>query len=429
MPSTSSPAPRPRTGGGTVDRAVRTTATTVLRLGSRAKSALHRAAARGPAVDPPLAEIDPAPVVAYFGDTPVTLYQVRQWLPVLERLSEQLPVVVVARQHDTAEALRRHTSLLVATAVEIDDLLGLYDHLGAKVVIYVNNGMRNFQSLIYQRALHVHVNHGESDKMSMVSNQAKAYDRVVVAGQAAVERHRRVLLGLPDDHLAVCGRPQLDVDPGPALPAPPTGRRTVLYAPTWSGENDANNYTSVDVYGPAIVRAVLARDDLRLVYKPHPRTVSGTDPANRHAHAEIVRLIEAEDVDAGHLAPLDMDPLSVFAGTDLLVTDVSSVGLDFLYLHPGVPMLLTDRRTDRARLLAESPVARAVDVVDDETLGSLPEMLDRNLGTDPWHERRLAARDHYFGFRHGESTRRFVSLIGECADRRDALLDRQQPSA
>ena len=28
---------------------------------------------------------------------------------------------------------------------------------------------------------------------------------------------------------------------------------TITYAPTWEGEDDANNYTSVDRYGPRIV--------------------------------------------------------------------------------------------------------------------------------------------------------------------------------
>ena len=58
----------------------------------------------------------------------------------------------------------------------------LYDIGDFKVGIYVNNSNRNFQSLNNPRMLHVHVNHGESDKLSSFSNQVKAYDRVFVAG-------------------------------------------------------------------------------------------------------------------------------------------------------------------------------------------------------------------------------------------------------
>ena len=38
----------------------------------------------------------------------------------------------------------------------------------------------------------------------------------------------------------------------------PSARRTVLYAPTWEGDADYNDYTSVDTIGGDIVRAILA---------------------------------------------------------------------------------------------------------------------------------------------------------------------------
>src|SRR5262249_7350732 len=97
--------------------------------------------------------------------------------------------------------------------------------------------------------------HGESDKVSMASNQAKAYDRVLVAGEAALRRYREALIEFDERRFVPVGRPQLDLRPEPVLP--PTARRTVLYAPTWEGENAANNFTSVDVHGPAIAAATL----------------------------------------------------------------------------------------------------------------------------------------------------------------------------
>ena len=66
--------------------------------------------------------------------------------------------------------------------------------------------MLNFQSLIDGRMLHVHVNHGESDKQSMASNNAKAYDRVFVAGEAAVQRHAASLLEFDPSRLVRTGR-------------------------------------------------------------------------------------------------------------------------------------------------------------------------------------------------------------------------------
>ena len=87
----------------------------------------------------------------------------------------------------------------------------------------------------------------------MASNNAKAYDRVFVAGEAAVQRHIEGLLEFDTSRLVRVGRPQLDLRPDPLLA--PTTRRTVLYAPTWEGDADYNDYTSVDTIGDPHRRA------------------------------------------------------------------------------------------------------------------------------------------------------------------------------
>jgi CDP-glycerol glycerophosphotransferase (TagB/SpsB family) len=374
-----------------------------------------------PLFDPELDDLPGFPVVVYFADAPELYYQIQQWLPVMEQVSQRQPLAIVTRNWATATILRKNTDLPVLFTRKLDGLRRIYEHVGAKTVLYVNNGMRNFQSLIYQQALHVHLNHGESDKVSMVSNQAKAYDVVVVAGQAAIERHHRALINFDATRLAVCGRPQLDLDV-PRVLDPVPGRRTVLYAPTWSGEDDANNYTSLDLYGVAIVQALLSRDDVRVVYKPHPRVLNAEDPAVADAHKEIRRLLAAADAGAGHQQPFDADILGLFEGVDLMITDVSSVGLDFLYLRPDAPVVLTDRRTDRVALRADAPVSTATDVIDADTVGDVAALLAANLTSDPHHQDRARMRDHYFGFARGESSRRFADLVDECVARRDTLV-------
>ncbi|MFE5292845.1 CDP-glycerol glycerophosphotransferase family protein [Isoptericola sp. NPDC056618] len=405
------------------DRARKLAAQILLTAGSRVKRVVTSTiAGEEPEHSPELDGLPPFPVVAYFADTPNQGYQLRQWLPVLERVAAQHPVAIVTRHWELTEQLRETTDLPVLFVRRLDGLRRLYEQIDAKTVVYVNNGWRNFQSLIYQRALHVHVNHGESDKISMVSNQAKAYDHVVVAGQAAIERHRRALINFDLDKLVVCGRPQLDLDVASVL-APVDSRRTVLYAPTWSGEDDANNYTSLDLYGTAIVRALLDRPDVRLVYKPHPRVLTAEEPAVVQAHAEIVRLVTAaREAGAPHELPLEADILGLFEDADLLVTDISSVGLDFLYLRPDVPIVLTDRRTDRARIVAEAPVASVVDIVDGDTVGDVGTLLAANLAQDPHHDARGRVRDHYFGFARGDSSRRFLEFVTDCVARRDAMV-------
>ncbi len=149
-----------------------------------------RRLSRGPRVNrQPETPVPQTPVVVYFAEDPRRLYQLDQWLPVLSKLNTVHPVTLVLRKLDSFNSVRERTELSAVYARRLADVLEVYDELDPKVAIYVNNGVANFQSLAVSTILHVHVNHGESDKVSMVSNQAKAYDRVFVAGEAAERRH------------------------------------------------------------------------------------------------------------------------------------------------------------------------------------------------------------------------------------------------
>ena len=215
--------------------------------------------------------------------------------------------------------------------------------------------------------LHVHVNHGESDKQSMASNNAKSYDRVFVAGAGrGRQRYASALLELDPDRLVRIGRPQLDLQRGSRCWRP-AARRTVLYAPTWEDDADYNNYSSVDTIGPQIVQQLLAVPDVRLVYKPHPRVVLSADPGIRAAPPQDRQAGGASRrprPGAGHVSLTDADILAVMPGCDAMVTDVSSVGLDWLYLRTECPLLIADRHDDPERLRLAAPVSRCADVVD-----------------------------------------------------------------
>jgi len=106
----------------------------------------------------------PGEVVAYFADDPRKLYQLRQWLPVFERLDVRHPVLIVTRDVRTYAEVGRVTALRSVLARALPDLVDLYESSDPKLGVYVNNSVRNFHSLIARRMLHVHVNHGESDK-------------------------------------------------------------------------------------------------------------------------------------------------------------------------------------------------------------------------------------------------------------------------
>ncbi|HEX6360437.1 CDP-glycerol glycerophosphotransferase family protein [Actinophytocola sp.] len=360
----------------------------------------------------------PGTVAVYFADDPRKLYQLKQWLPVLERLDREHPVTIITRNRKTYAELVESTHLHTVCAPAFPDLVQLYESSDFKVAVYVNNSVHNFHSLMQRQMLHVHVNHGESDKICMVSNQVKAYDRVFIAGEAARRRHRAALMEFDEAKLVPVGRPQLDLRPAPVLA--PSTQRTVLYAPTWEGENASNNYTSVDVFGLAIVEKALAVPNVRVVYKPHPRVAVSPLPAIASAHREIVRRLSRGE---GHVVQEQGDILAVFPACDLMITDVSSVGLDFLYLRPHQPMFIADRYADRERLHTDAPISRCADVIDTVTIETLTETLTARLDHDEYLQARAAVRELYFGdLAPGESTARFLAAINDAVRSRDAHL-------
>ncbi|GAA4369511.1 CDP-glycerol glycerophosphotransferase family protein [Paeniglutamicibacter cryotolerans] len=364
----------------------------------------------------------PGQIVVYFSDVSTKAYQLRQWLPVLERLHQERPVLLVFRKVATMRHFADLTTLPKIYVRRLEDLVTLYDANDFSLCLYVNNGVANFQSLSSSRLVHVHINHGESDKLSMVSNQAKAYDYVMIAGNAALERHRAVLMDFDERRLLPVGRPQLDVDYASILPA--FEGRTVMYAPTWEGENSANNYTSMDLYGAQVIERLLAEPATRVIYKPHPRIRNSTDAGVKNAHLSILASLEEANAHGGeHVVALTEDILALFGDVDALVADVSSVGLDFLYLRPERPLILTDRRNDREAMNRDAPISGACPVIDGQPGNDVVELLIELIDQDAFKEQRLAMREHYFGQRDkGESTAEFIRAIGELIDGRRAQL-------
>jgi hypothetical protein len=372
----------------------------------------------GVAVDP---AAERAEVLVYFPDTVDRMYQLGPWLPVLEAVAAVRPTACVVRAFAVHEALPPVTSLPLALLERYEDLMAFYEGGRAKVIVYVNHGQLNFQSLTMRTALHVHVNHGESDKRSNFSNQAKAYDRLFVAGEVAARRYLDNVLEFEERRLVPVGRPPLDFLLPPVVPA--AARPRVLYAPTWQGESRDNDWSSLPGLGVPIVEQLLGAD-VRVLYKPHPRVVDSADPRVAGPHRTILRTLGSAPPEAGHAALLDGDVLAGFGLADALVTDVSAVGPDYLFGRPDRPIVLTDVRGDADALLRAAPLAAGVDVVDRGTVAGLGRLVTSRLAADTRRPDRLAVRRAYFGDLgpDGDSTARFLDEIEGLCRRRDELL-------
>jgi len=273
-------------------------------------------------------------VVVFFATGPENLYQFAQWRAPLEELASRRPVVVVVERPDTGRAILRTSILPVVFARGSRALEELVTGRDVRVVLYLNQVEANFKMLRFPSPVHVQIGHGESDKVSSISNQHKAYDLTFVGGRAGSDRLELALRGFDAATRTVqVGRPQLDHDyPGAPDWAPGSGQR-VWYAPTWEGDRPSIAYGSVASHGVALVTGLLADPDVRVLYRPHPRTGMAS-PLHKAADRRIRELLRA----AGDRHLVDQGPYGwQWAFADACVTDVSAVAYD--WLGTGEPLL------------------------------------------------------------------------------------------
>jgi hypothetical protein len=359
-------------------------------------------------------------VLAYFGDDVSRSYQIAQWLPVYEELNKTHKVQIICRQFPTTTHLRKLTSLPVNSVYDFFTLTDLIESNNYKVVLYVNNSFTNFQAMAAKKAFHVHLNHGESDKMSMTSRQMYAYDVVAVAGQAAKDRLRNALIVSDDNKEVVIGRPQLDLLQKPLEVN--AGKKVLVYAPTWEGDQEANNYSSVDVYGEQIISAMLKVANATVLYKPHPKVTTSPHSEIANAHKKILDLLDsanAKDSSVKHKL-VTGDPMPVLQVADLLVSDVSAVTIDYLYLKPQGAMLMCDRRSNLNEFAQVSPVSKAVTVITKDNINSIDKLISDHISGKVDRTSYDSMRNYYFGdTKPGSSINRFIAMVDDLIKRRD----------
>ena len=240
-----------------------------------------------------------------------------------------------------------------------------------RAVFYVNQGTSNFQALRYPEPAHVHLSHGESEKISMISNQLKGYDYVFTAGQAARERIEQTLYGMSDDRMFDVGRPQLDrprsIPPEwKEFEAEHPDGKAVFYAPTWEGDSPSMAYGTIAYNGTQIVTSLLEAG-YRVIFRPHPRT-----GVMCHEFEKAVEDV-AEVVESDPRGFLDKSPDVSWQldEADLAVVEMTSVAFD--WLASGKPLVMVKPHGPDAEVLEGGLLDRcpAVDSMSGESVVDL----------------------------------------------------------
>lgn len=378
----------------------------------------------------------PAPgsvrVAVYFADGPVNLYQLRQWYAPLASLAKTFPVAIIVRSPATMLALLDESPVPVVYARQVVELEAFVASHPIAMTLYVNQNSRNFQMMRYGRMWHVFVNHGESDKMYMTTNQFKAYDYAFVAGKAALQRLSAKLWDYDLDKRAIMiGRPQADHFAG-RLASRPDDRTVVLYAPTWEGDRAAAAYGSIASHA-ALVPALLATGRHRVIYRPHPRS-GVVDPVYKAAHETIVRALDEanrRDPAAGHIYDDGPDLGWQLAAADVAITDISAMVYD--RLATGKPLLIARPLSPEAEV-DENGYLGAAEWLRADEAGDVVAHVARVLDDEEARARLDFWAEHHFGdTTPGRATERFESAVALLVERwveydRDSPVEARTPA-
>lgn len=359
----------------------------------------------------PLPDPGTVQIAVYFADTKVNLYQIRQWYAPLAELADTYRVAIIARSPSTVLALWDESPVPAYYLRRVADLEHFVQEQDLRIVFYVNQNAKNFQMFRYGRMWHVFINHGESDKMYMTTNQFKAYDYSFVAGRAAIDRLSHKLWDFDMDRKAIqIGRPQADHFAGD-LPYTPDDRTVVLYAPTWEGDREAAAYGSIASHGVALVDALLATGRHRVIYRPHPRS-GVADPDYRAANLAIIAAIakaNAADPSAQHV--FDDGPTLGWqlAAADVAITDISAMVYD--RLATGRPLIVT-RPVSPAAEIDETGYLGACEWLLASDASDIVAIAERvQVDEDAQKRLKFWVERHFGDTSPGEATRRFRAAI------------------
>lgn len=353
----------------------------------------------------------------YFSAPPGSEYQVKMWLPHLEQIGR--PFLVLVREPEflaSVAAATRAPVVLCPTIKGMDEVLVP----SLKVAFYVNHGAKNSHCIRFTRLTHVQLHHGDSDKAPSANPASGVFDRIFVAGQAAIDRYARAGVHLPAEKFVVVGRPQvagIDVRRGPVTTAAPT----VLYTPTWTGHYADTDYCSLPI-AETLLRGLLERG-VTVILRAHPYT--SQNPASARQLAQLHGLLSADRTRTGrkHLFGAASRKLSLVEcvnRSDALVSDVSGVVSDYLY--SGKPYAVTDMLDLGDRFPIDFPLAASGYVLRRDTPDA-GAVLDLLIGQDPLAESRWATRTRYLGdFPVDSYAERFLTAARQELDEQDTVV-------
>lgn len=253
------------------------------------------------------------------------VYHINMWLPYLKATKLKFYIMVREKKHvGKLIELTDDIPIIVATNLKA---IERYLPYSVKLAFYANNGTKNTHLVRYNNIQHIQLLHGDSEKPPSFNPVSKMYDKLFVSGQRAIDRYVENGVTIDPNVFEIIGRPQIsNIDVFPIRKEHTA--HTVLFAPTWVGFHEDTKFSSLFYIYEVIKYLVESKYRIRIILRLHPVT-------NRKEHKTAAYLKQIENLlvkrDHTHILYSDRDIIDDFNDSDCIVTDTSSVPIDFLY--------------------------------------------------------------------------------------------------
>jgi hypothetical protein len=349
--------------------------------------------------------------VLFQAASPVSLAIAR---PVLERL-ERDPRVGL--WFTTADQTWNAGRVFHAAGI-VDRVVSASEVQWMKFDAYLNTDFWNM-TWLRRRTRRVHMFHGVAGKYGLdapvrIGSVVASFDRLMFPNRDRLMRYEQAGLVDPDgERAALVGYPKVDclVDGsldrqriGQSIGLDPT-LPTVLYAPTWSP------YASLNLVGQDVI-AALANLGINVIVKIHDRSYDRTanGPGGVDWWSRMEELCRSHpNLRVARTA----DATPYLFVSDVLVTDHSSVGFEFMLLDRPIVVIDCQQLLEKARINPDRvrELRSAADATVEPSAESVASAVTRALigPSRPHLDRRTVARRMFY--RPGSATARAVQCM------------------
>jgi len=359
-------------------------------------------------------DVKKSDIYVYFASGFKDIYQIDyRFFSVLKELNKVHNLIFVTRNYKVYRYLKNNYSLNVVYFHYLNDLISFYEKNNPKIILYMNNYYKNFQSLIYQDAMHIYMDNEESNLFLGYSNQVKAYDYIFINSIKAYDSYKFNILKLDKEQLVNIGRPQLDLIKSMKLDT--KGKKVILYAPTWESSDIVTRYTSVEDKGIDIVKNILDSNKYYVIYAPHAN-LGKNDRIIKKKHKKILRMIKKN---SNAIAIEYNDLFNVYPLVDYAIFDFSSAIIDYLAFDK--PYSIVEMTKDIS--IEDNSLLEYSKVLNKNSIETINNFLEDEITNDNYKKQRGKLKSLYINnYPKGKSIEMFLDSISCFIKQRDKEL-------